>query len=866
MATEVALLRAELEWRTGAPSLALERLDVLRCKENAVTARRNIVRIRALLAAARAPEALRLAEDTAARYSRKLLLGSARQQAIAAEGRELRGKVRAALLDIEGATKDYEEAAARWSQLGSNESVCRCYVRGAELHLRGTGDINLVDGRLDQARRTRVRPGEDAWRRLRLLGAEVQLHKGANRRREAEKHIDDVIAALSERPSPPRALVDAAQRGLAFAGGDAQPRYLELLCDQLGQVTPASARLALLAPLAQCPVLNGPTALRRRLRALVPLTTEADTYAHLPAGDLALLSLRDADVERVAGHADTARRIVRAAYETLGPGAPATVRHELLKAAVRTGDRELTAELAGRLGDAAGASPLLEASLLIEAAEAVGPGTERETLLSAAWSAFERDGAAVSGWLARALKLEADDAQRRGDETRARAERRRAIERYKALGDFSSAHEAAHDSGAEEVAADASGMLLPHEARVTVRLRADELTISVRRLGHGRKVHRVTQEPPLVKELVDTRAFVGRASSPVVVRRMLDDPAALGEQLAGLLSAALGRDAERPSTPGSSFDIGLRTRDTVIRALPWELGARPLAATGIFLFRRAPRTRGVPADVRAVQAALGGLAVDGILGERTDAAIREFQAGHKLPLTGIPDVATVLRLQSLRTGDHAPRVVVVRPSRRLEHTAYRGARQSGVPVDWHYELAGFKVLVLESPTGEELQRTLERQPAAILHLNLGLVDHHGTPAIDLAPYAGLKGRSAAGGRLTGTALDSLLPSRGLSPLVILDATAPQSRRELVTQLLLRNAFAGELVSCANVRAALAVGLRHYKFQKELTETLVTVLARGGTMRDLLRETHAVGEGKDGPFLPPALFARHPDLRFPAPCR
>src|SRR5205085_2194735 len=89
------------------------------------------------------------------------------------------------------------------------------------------------------------------------------------------------------------------------------------------------------------------------------------------------------------------------------------------------------------------------------------------------------------------------------------------------------------------------------------------------------------------------------------------------------------------------------------------------------------------------------LSVDGIVGERTRAAIRDFQREHDLRPSGTPDPLTAQRLQAAATGRAAPWVAVVRPTQSVETAAYRGARQSGVPVDWHYELAGFRVMVLE---------------------------------------------------------------------------------------------------------------------------------------------------------------------------
>jgi hypothetical protein len=203
--------------------------------------------------------------------------------------------------------------------------------------------------------------------------------------------------------------------------------------------------------------------------------------------------------------------------------------------------------------------------------------------------------------------------------------------------------------------------------------------------------------------------------------------------------------------------------------------------------------------------------------------------------------------------------VVVRPSHRAEQRSYRGSRHSGVPVDWLYERAGFDTVVLESPSASRLAATLSEHPAAVLHLNVGLVDHHGVPALDL--LGGIVGR------VTGTAFDALLPRHVPAPLVVVDAPAPPSRGEALTQLRLRNGFAAELTAVGTARAVLATGLARYGRQQRLYDALVGALARGEDVHTVASAVRAgAGDGVEDAlaFTACALFARTPHERFPAP--
>ena len=314
----------------------------------------------------------------------------------------------------------------------------------------------------------------------------------------------------------------------------------------------------------------------------------------------------------------------------------------------------------------------------------------------------------------------------------------------------------------------------------------------------------------------------------------------------------------------------------MVRALPWELASPALREAGVRLYRRSPRTRGDAADVRGLQGALEQLekqrlSPDGILGVDTRAALEAFQREHELPATGQPDAVTMQRLHAAVAGAKAPRVAIVHPSRLAEQRAFRGSRQSGVPLDWRYARAGYSPIVLESPTSDDLMLILHRQPVAILHLNVGLVEHHGNPAIDVIAAPPIRGRPALTGRITATALDRLVPRSMPSPLIVVDATAPKSRREMASQLLLRNAFAAELAAIGNVRALLATGLAQYSRQERLYDALIDALRDGGDVYDVAQSIRSLADSSSdmtfedvAAYTATALFARSPSVRFPTP--
>jgi cellulose synthase operon protein C len=867
--SELELVRAGLELRSGAPTPALERVGASGNKTDQdpeLAARRGIVGIRATLAAARPLDALALAEEVGGRYSATLQLGSAREQAVAAEGRELRGKVRASLLDVEGATRDFEEAANRWSRLGSPEGVCRCWVRSAACQLRGMRNPNQAEALLDQGRRTRAAVGQDAWTRCTLVGAELLARRGRPRR--ARVLVDNVVTALESQHRPPRAFVETALHGLAFGGAEQQERYLRLLCDHLARIAPATSRLAFLDALEHCPRLVGSRDGRRLRRLLPSPVTSPQLYTHVGRVDRALLVLLDAEVERVQGHTEDAARALDHAAALFEEGAPDAAAQRLLLAAVRAGHRSMMTRLGERELERAAAgsrTPVLDASVLLRLADSLEPSSLRTRAIAVAARIINEHAAAAGGWLPFMLELQAEDVEDHEGPDAASALWRQAAAAYEVLGDDPKSREIVSRHCPER--APVVVKVADDEIRTTLRLVPGELTVFVQR-GATEEEHRRTG-PRLISELARaTPAVVGQATSPVVVKRLMQDTWGVGDELGSLLLDVLRPYAARDGSD-RPIEAGLRTKDTALRALPWELAAPAMRTAGLDLFRRAPRTRGRAPDTRGLQGALnrvkaGELGLDGIFGRKTGEALRAFQAKSGLPVTGEADPVTVQRLHAAVTGERAPWVAIVRPSRRAEELTRRGSRQSGVPVDWVYQLHGFRTLVLDAASADSLKAALARRPVAIVHLNVGLVDHHGTAAVDLLPPPAAVGRPPVAGRLTGTAFEALLPDDLLQPLVVLDVPGPKTRREKVIQLLLRNAFVSDLAAVGSIPAVLGTGLSLHDGQQALYDALIGALSDGLPVQEVAERVRSVSRDDALTFPATALMARRPGIRFPAP--
>src|SRR5262249_27562628 len=154
-----------------------------------------------------------------------------------------------------------------------------------------------------------------------------------------------------------------------------------------------------------------------------------------------------------------------------------------------------------------------------------------------------------------------------------------------------------------------------------------------------------------------------------------------------------------------------------------------------------------------------------------------------------------------------------------ERKLRRGHGQAGMNVVDRYESASpaAEISLEEYTDLQALERHLLAVKPTLIHIVTGFLQAQATREIymDLAQEVGSQSmRSGESGvRLTASYLKSLLerlPRDRPPPFVILEATLPSDEYERVRQVLLRNAFAAELLSFTRIRGILATGLFSYK--------------------------------------------------------
>ena len=181
------------------------------------------------------------------------------------------------------------------------------------------------------------------------------------------------VDTLLGRWTPARRLVRAAVDGLAFGAPDRRPELLDLIIDRMGRVTPAGARVALLAGLTRVTGLDSRSV--ARLGELLPLLERAGH--ELPARDRTLLRLRVAEVERLSGHTARAARTLAVARTLLERPGSRFVRRAWWQALDRLGSAAAPDHAADLAADEVGISaefhdfPMLCAAFLLERAEAL---------------------------------------------------------------------------------------------------------------------------------------------------------------------------------------------------------------------------------------------------------------------------------------------------------------------------------------------------------------------------------------------------------------------------------------------------------------------------------------------------------------
>ena len=216
---------------------------------------------------------------------------------------------------------------------------------------------------------------------------------------------------------------------------------------------------------------------------------------------------------------------------------------------------------------------------------------------------------------------------------------------------------------------------------------------------------------------------------------------------------------------------GSQTWNTLVEA-SFSLGDR-------FLYRRTPYLRGD--DVASLQQYLSALGfdpgrVDGIFGDQTAYALREFQRNVGLPVDGICGAETLLSLRRLQAPHHPDNLVsTVRAKERLRETQQRlsgsrvavgehgGLSQALGALRRRLSAAGARVVSLHHPDGSAQAQQANQ---AVADVYVGLQIDPSEQGCWTAYYSGYRDESPGGHRLAqlvqeGLPLSLEIPDRGV---------------------------------------------------------------------------------------------------------
>jgi tetratricopeptide (TPR) repeat protein len=699
------------------------------------------------------------------------------------------------------------------------EAAACCSAEAAVICLRQAGNLAQAEQYVNEGLRLTLEVGSAGWTRLHLGRVELLHHLGHPERASEEcAQVFDVLHATAGHPT---LQISAALHGLAFGAAD-EPRFHDVLHQNLARISPVGARLAALAELALHP---GPLDLSAHVPA--PLITSAnDAIAAPDEFDTAWQTLRMAEVYRLAGQRERA-------VDRLARGTRVLVKREQtawwpwLRAMERIGPASPGEFVPPALPGTA--PPLLVAAYEVTLAQrriALDARSVTEARVRRARELLEGM-TRITKWhalleeVATQLAASAGD----GDEVQHRRDAARAV--YRQLGD----ELAVADPASED------------------ELAGRELTVHLE-LDHGRLGIQAGGDPveiiPECAVLAAALCEKYRSTSTVPVLNHLVKEL----RSTNRLPAFAHLDPHLPLEGTPPVDVRMTLAPPLLAQVPWELapaGSGTLATdprVGV-IYRVPNETRAVNVQTMALQRALQRAGfdpghIDGLAGPLTREAVRAFQRSAGRPADGIAGrhtwAALLARLAALVPA-RRPRVLILRREADAELSIQRGWHVSGYDLKSLYRRASWDVL---SATGADIAERGQwfngaaADPIDVLHVSTTMDVTQTVPHLSFGVGGPMDdGSSELPQTLAVTVLDRLvqqIATAGTVPLVVLDIAAPPRVSELLRQLLARNDFAHQMVALGHVETVLATA--------GSPPQLVELLTGGRTAAQIAGELHS----------------------------
>jgi len=784
-----------------------------------------------------------------------------------ATAREQLGLALAECLDHQGAMLELDQAQSLFVQVSAQAAAARALRHKVILDLRDLENHAEAELLLQSLQFVSASAGAEAETWLALLQAEAALGKDDSA--EARKLLAPLLAHSSRSPGtagpetatpaasvPPSLRLQVASSALLLgprpgdeAGADGG---LAALIAGLRAIEPPQARAAALDP-----------GLLRRARPLgeLPAGEAAELAELLPdllpgSPEAATLALPLAELLRIAGLEDRARQLLAQAEKQLAVEGRLFGLRKVAEAQTRLGWKgDPPAWTAPAIpGDP---HPMLGGLLLLQ--EALRHYLRRDLAKARSSTAMAKAAVtsalpgALSVWIARILELEAEIDEVEGNVVRAGELRRQAETLYRHLGadrrrsglsslldERTGRANFFGGSVADYLAAmDAGSEVDPREVGdgfwIRIALRGASVRVATLAPSGGKEawaVREVPAESPLLAGVLRTTAgetFVEELITPLARAW----PEAY-QELTGVVLSAEQQARFRAGASTSPGDVILEIEPGALAALPWEL--MTLSARKPEILALAPAVRLLYRSGRAFREDLGS----------SVHAPRAAKAGEC-------------------------RVLILQPSAGASAKALRDSSEDDTGLAARYRALGFVVRVLEDPTLEQVSRlSRDYQPNVVLmSATLKESPSFGGVYLDFATTGRFESAAAARTDLfTSSGLFNAL-GRGSAPLVVLDIAYPRRIYETVRQLLLRNAFASQLLQREGIRAVLGTGLASLWGQQELGASLAEGLAAGLSLREIVvrmrlqRPPLASGEPYRDleellPFVGTTLFADDPD--------